>query len=111
MEPAAAIVYVSVWVALLCYPAAAIGRAAAQPVVRRWARLVWTAGCLAFWLHVVSAFGVFYQWSHAIAVAATATQTLAATGVDSGAGLYLNYLFALLWTIDMACWWWRPARA
>lgn len=108
MEPAAAIVDLSVWLALACYPAAALGRAFERPALSRWARLVWSVGCVFFWLHVVSAFGVFYHWSHAIAVAETAKQTLAATGFDSGSGLYLNYLFALLWTADAAWWWWRP---
>jgi len=30
------------------------------------------------------------------------------TGLDWGGGLYLNYLFALVWGVD-ACWWWRNA--
>src|SRR5262249_130341 len=29
-------------------------------------------------------------------------------GVYWGGGLYLNYLFAILWTADVVCRWWNP---
>ncbi|MEM8961717.1 MAG: hypothetical protein AAGD38_09575 [Acidobacteriota bacterium] len=102
------IVYLTVWLALVCFPAAAVGRATEDRQLGRWARRVWSFGCLLFGLHVVSAFGVFYQWSHAFALAETARQTFEATGFESGSGLYLNYLFALLWLIETVWWWWRP---
>lgn len=107
---AEALVYGSVWVALAGYPAAGIGRGTEQPSVGHGARWIWTLGCLAFWLHSVSAFGVVYGWSHGVAVEATARQTLEATGFDSGFGIYLNYLFAFLWLVD-AVWWWVWPRS
>ncbi len=110
MEWLGPIVYLSVWVALCCYPAAGIGRAARDPRLRHWALCIWCAGCVMFGIHVFSAFGGFYQWRHAVAVAETAKQTRAATGIDSGAGLYLNYLFALLWSGDAWSWWRSPDR-
>ncbi len=108
MELVEVIVYGTVWAALACYPAAGLGSAAASPGVQRGARLIWSLGCFLFWVHVLSAFGAFYRWSHSVALAETAKQTLAATGVSSGSGLYLNYLFALFWAADVAWWWWRP---
>ena len=69
------------------------------------ARLVWTAGALAFLIHSVSAFVLFYDGSHTRALAETARQTAAMTGVDSGTGLYLNYLFLAIWIAD-TLWWW-----
>jgi len=69
------------------------------------ARLVWTAGAVAFVIHSVSAFVLLYDGSHGRALAETARQTAAMTGVDSGAGLYVNYLFLAIWIADCAWWW------
>ena len=62
-------------------------------------------GCGAFLVHVAAAFHFHYEWSHEVALAETARQTFEAVGVASGAGLWLNYLFTLLWTGDVAYWW------
>lgn len=69
------------------------------------ARLVWTVGCGLFLVHVAAAFHFHYGWSHAIALRETARQTAELTGVASGAGLYLNYLYTVLWVADAAFWW------
>lgn len=101
-------VKVTVWLALIAYvpvlASALIGRRAG-----RWqaaARLLSTIGLLAFWAHVVAAFGVYYAWSHGIALRETARATEAVTGRASGTGLWLNYLFTIAWTVDVV-WWWR----
>lgn len=65
------------------------------------ARVVWTAGCAIFLVHVAFAFQFYHHWSHAEAYAATARQS----GV--GWGLYFNYAFAILWVADVV-WWSRP---
>ena len=98
----------SVWLALLCYPAGPLGIALATVARQRVARLVWTLGCVAFLVHVVSSFDVFYGWSHATALRETARQVAELTGRPNGAGLYLNYLFTIVWVVD-AVWWWRDA--
>ena len=67
------------------------------------ARLCWSAGCLAFLLHVVSAFHFSHHWSHRAAYEATARQTAEVVGLDWGGGLYANYAFAALWAADV-CW-------
>ena len=79
---------------------------------RQWtrARLVYSAGLAAYLVHVWCAFEFVYAWSHAVAYRETARQTLELFGVDWGGGLYLNYLFTILWCIDCAMWWARADR-
>ena len=102
----------SVWLALAAYlagPCAAlIGRRLGA--WQRAARIAYTLGLAAYLIHVAAAFHFFYGWSHATALAETARETAAVTGVASGAGLYLNYLFTFLWTAD-AIWWWSTGTA
>ncbi len=72
---------------------------------QRRARWCWTSGCGLFCLHVLAAFHVYHHWSHAAAWEHTRQQTLARTGFDSGSGLWLNYLFLVIWLCDVAAWW------
>lgn len=72
----------------------------------RYARMAWSIAFLLYLAHVVGAFEAFYDWSHAIAYLETARQTEALFGVSSGVGLYLNYMFTLVWSAD-CLWWWR----
>ncbi len=97
----------TIWLALIAY---AIGVSLMLLARRRvpWlqaARIVWTFGCAFFLVHVAFAFAVFHGWSHADAYRETARQTEAMTGFKSGFGLYLNYVFGIVWIIDVACWW------
>ena len=57
------------------------------------------------WVHVALAFGVVHHWSHGEAYRFTAEQSRRLTGVNAGAGIYLNYLFMLVWAGDCAFWW------
>lgn len=68
----------------------------------------WSLGLAAFLAHLACAFHFEHGWSHASALAATASQTKEATGFDTGFGLYLNYAFALAWLADTV--WWRLAK-
>lgn len=70
------------------------------------ARLSWSAGFVAFALHVGAAFHFIHSWSHRDANDATARQTAAVVGWDWGGGLWANYVFAAVWLADVA-WWWR----
>jgi len=103
------IVRASIWLALLCYPAGSYAVLLERPLARRLARLARSLGCAAFLIHVLSAFDVFYLWSHEVALRETARQVGELTGRPSGAGLYLNYLFTIVWLLD-AAWWWRDAE-
>lgn len=75
----------------------------------RHARVFWSLACLAFLAHVACAFEFFHHWSHAAAYRETARQTAERTGMSWGGGIYLNYLFALVWVGDAAWWWVAPA--
>jgi hypothetical protein len=100
----------SVRLSLLLYAATLaallIGRARLANV--REARLTWTAGCILLWLHLATAFHFYHHWSHQAAYEATARDTEATIGWAYGGGVYFNYVFAVLWTID-AAWWWSTS--
>ena len=95
--------------AFALYVLALAVRLASAPTSRadRAFRLIWTAGCLAFVVHVACAFHFFHDWSHADAYLETARQTADLTGVASGFGLYLNYAFLLAWSAHAAWLWLR----
>jgi hypothetical protein len=57
-----------------------------------------------FLIHVMLALHYYHAWSHADAF----ERTRQVSGI--GEGLYANYLFGLVWTADVVCWWLRPAR-
>jgi hypothetical protein len=71
----------------------------------REARLAWTVGCVLLWLHLAAAFHFYHNWSHQAAYEATARDTEAVLGWPFGAGVYFNYVFALVWTADALLWW------
>jgi hypothetical protein len=73
--------------------------------VRR-SRLWWTVGAAFVAVHSVAAFGIVYDWRHAVAEAATARQTAALVGIEAGAGIFVNYVCLGVWALD-ALWWWR----
>ena len=68
-------------------------------------RVASTAGLLIYLVHVGLAFHFFYDYSHSIAYRETARQTEELFGVHWGGGLYLNYLFTVLWSADCALSW------
>ena len=77
-----------------------------RPDYLREARLAWSVGCVLLWLHLAAAFHFFHDWSHEAAYEATARDTEAVLGWPFGAGVYFNYLFAVVWTVDVV-WWWK----
>lgn len=93
-----ALVVGPVWASLALYVLA----------LARRSRLAWTVGYALFLLHVAAAFHFVHGWSHAAAYESTARRTAELTGVASGFGLWLNYLFAVVWGVDVV-WWWRDA--
>ena len=89
---------VMIWLAFLCYSIVV-----AQMLAKQWTgRIgwVWVGGVLFFWLHVVLAFLAYYEGSLAVAYEATRRQTAETIGWNSGAGLYVNFLFGVVWTWD-----------
>ncbi len=69
------------------------------------ARAIWTVGAGAIIVHAVAVFHYVHHWSHDAAIAHTARQTAALTGLNWGGGLYVNYAFIALWVGDAMLWW------
>jgi hypothetical protein len=65
------------------------------------ARTLYTAGCVMCLLHVAVAFHTAHAWSHA-----AAWKHVERTG-GFGWGLYVNYLFVVVWLADVAWSWVR----
>jgi hypothetical protein len=86
----------------ICWVVLTLGRQ------QRRARLASTAALLVYLVHVWCAFEYFYGWSHATAYRETARQTAGLFGIDWGGGLYLNYLFTAIWSVDCAASWLTP---
>jgi hypothetical protein len=68
-------------------------------------RVTWTLGFLLAVAHVCCAFHFYHDWSHRAAYDDTAKQTQAVLGYQFGGGLYFNYLFIIVWGIDVASIW------
>ncbi|MGD9647235.1 MAG: hypothetical protein AB7U73_16100 [Pirellulales bacterium] len=77
---------------------------AATTKAGNWARWCWTWALVCFWVHLAMAFHYYHHWSHADAF----ERTRRISGV--GEGLYVSYLFTLLWTADVVWWWTAPVR-
>jgi hypothetical protein len=69
--------------------------------------LLWLGGSVAMFVHVSLAFQYYHQWSHTDAVVETARQTKVLTGINWGGGVWLNYLFSIVWMSDAL---WRVFR-
>ena len=98
------LVYTTAWFAIFLYLWTTVRLALERRATPR-PRFLWSAGCLFFLVHVAGAFDVFHGWSHDSAYKQTMQDTMNLTGVRTGVGIYLNYIFTLLWLIDMIWWW------
>lgn len=72
------------------------------------ARRAWTVGCALCLIHFAAAFWLVHGGSHDQAYESVARRTAEMTGWSSGVGLYINYLFGLLWLADTILWWIAP---
>jgi hypothetical protein len=71
-------------------------------------RALWTSAVVLMVLHSIAAFITVYDGSHVIAETATRQQTAALTGIEFGGGIYINYVFLLVWAADVTWWWVAP---
>ena len=106
MDAGESLTRTTVWLALALYVA---GELVQSLRWNRTARVLNTAGCLAFITHVGCAFHFYHHWSHASAYAETARQTAEYFGVNWGGGLYFNYAFLVLWIVHAIRSWTKPA--
>ncbi len=97
------LVIVTAWLALFLYGWTMV-RLALENLPSPRPRLLWTIGCLLYAAHVASAFESHFQWSHAVAYRETEMRSMAVTGVRAGWGIWLNYLFGVVWLAD-TIWW------
>ena len=70
--------------------------------------LIGLSGAAVMLAHIVLSFHVVHDWSHSAAVEETARQTDAVVGVNWGGGVWLNYVFALIWLGDAGWRWFDP---
>ena len=69
------------------------------------ARYAWTFGCALLITHIYCAFRYYHGWSHTMAYLETARRTKEVMNLNWGGGLFVNYLFALAWLVDVLWWW------
>jgi hypothetical protein len=93
------------WIAFALYVAGEI--VAAQPFSGALKMFRWLSslGCIALLAHIACAFQFRHNWSESAAYADTARQTAALTGWNWGGGVYVNYLFALVWIVEVIRLW------
>lgn len=101
MTAEALLVRTSADIAMLCFFAAITLRLLARPDV---ARPLWALGVVVFVGHVWAAFAIVHAWSHQAAVQHTAVRVNEVMGWPNGDGIYVSYVFTLLWIVD-AVWW------
>ena len=80
-----------------------------SPRIRFMQSGLWTTSFLLSVLHVLAAFHFMHHWSHTAAYLATAEETRVKLGFAYGAGVYFNYLFLIVWGIDVV-WTWHGFR-
>ena len=66
------------------------------------ARWLWTLACAGFAVHVAAAFDYVHHWSHTAAFAHVEQVS------GFGPGIYVSYLFGLIWLADVIWWWADP---
>jgi len=88
----------TIWIALVLYVAGEFGRSLRPRV--SWARPVWILGSICYICHVISAFSLHHHWSHSAAYVYTAATTNELVGIDSGLGLWVNYVFTVIWVLE-----------
>lgn len=62
---------------------------------------LWTIGWVMYLSHVALAFQFVHHWSHNEAWQHTAEETAKLTGVFRGDGIWANYAFTLIWSLDV----------
>lgn len=62
--------------------------------------IFWSLGCVLYVVHVVCAFAFAHDWSHQTAFDYTAIETQRIAGVRRGEGIWVNYLFTVVWIAD-----------
>jgi len=109
METGEFLTRATIWVAIVVYAIGSVVFALARGR-SRWdsvTRVLWTVAVLSLVGHFICAYQFYHHWSHDSAYLDTARQTDEVIGLNWGGGLFINYAFLTLWTIDVSWWWLR----
>jgi hypothetical protein len=71
-------------------------------------KFVWAAGAVLCVIHVVTAMAAFHDFSHVDSMRHTAEVTARVVGLNWGGGVYINYLFTVVWCVDALRQWHGP---
>jgi len=88
----------TIWGALILYVVGEFGRSLRPSPP--WTRPLWILGSACYICHVISAFSLHHNWSHSAAYAYTAATTYDLLGINSGLGLWVNYIFTAIWIVE-----------
>lgn len=91
-------VFISAWIATLLFFVSRL-RSLMEERCARLRKWLDHGGAVLLWIHILLAYVLTHQSSHAAAVEHVAERTEAMTGIRSGAGVYANFLVAAVWTI------------
>jgi hypothetical protein len=94
------LLYWMVWLSLSAFAAGELAKA--RQLAGAWS--ISAAGAILMAVHIVLAMAVRHEWSHALAVEQTARQTNDMFGLNWGGGLYVNYVFAIVWMAELFVW-------
>jgi hypothetical protein len=95
-----AVLYWMVWLSLIAFAAGELAKS------RRYAG-AWSisaTGAILLAVHIVVAMAVRHGWSLESALEATARQTNDMFGFNWGGGVYVNYVFAMVWIAELFVW-------
>ena len=109
METGEFLTRATIWITIVAYAVGSVIFALSRGR-SRWdsaTRLIWTIAVASLIAHFICAYQFYHHWSHDSAYIDTARQTEAVTGLNWGGGLFINYAFIILWTIDVSWWWLR----
>ena len=109
METGEFLTRATIWITIVAYAVGSVVFALARGR-SRWdsaTRGLWTISVVSLVGHFISAYAFYHHWSHDSAYLDTARQTEAVIGLNWGGGLFINYGFLIIWTIDVGWWWLR----
>lgn len=109
METGEFLTRATIWITLAAYVVGSVVFAFARGRLGRDSatRVLWTIAVVSLIAHFISAYEFYHHWSQQSAYLDTARQTDAVVGLDWGGGLFINYAFIIIWTIDVSWWWLR----
>lgn len=109
METGEVLTRATIWITIAAYTAGSVVFALARGRTR-WdstTRALWTIAVVSLIAHFIAAYEFYHHWSQESAYLDTARQTDEVIGLNWGGGLFINYSFIALWTIDVSWWWLR----